>query len=56
MDEKVTNNNDGKYYCTRYKREVELWYGHCLGCSLFPFNRGECPSRKPLNNNNKKEK
>lgn len=39
-----------KYYCSRYKREVELYGNHCLGCSLFPFNVGECPSRINLDN------
>ena len=34
-----------KYYCSRYEKEVELYDNHCLGCSLFPFNVGECPSR-----------
>lgn len=40
-----------KYYCKRYEREVELYDNHCIGCSLFPFNVGKCPSRITLDNN-----
>lgn len=36
------------YYCKRYNREVELYDNHCLGCSLFPFNVGECSDRIEL--------
>ena len=38
------------YYCNRYNREVELYDNHCVGCSLFPFNVGECPNRINLDN------
>jgi len=37
-----------KYYCNRYEREVEVYDHHCLGCSLYPFNVGECPYRTEL--------
>ena len=39
-----------KYYCSRYEKEVELYNNHCLGCSLYPFNVGECPSKHEINN------
>ena len=38
------------YYCNRYNREVELYGNHCIGCSLYPFNIGECSDRINLDN------
>lgn len=36
-----------KYICRRDNREVDLYEGHCLGCSLFPFNVDKnCPYRE----------
>lgn len=36
-----------KFICTRDNREVSLYEGHCVGCSLFPFNVDKnCPFRK----------
>lgn len=39
-----------KGYYVDDEGEVELYCNHCLGCSLFPFNIGECPSRINLDN------
>lgn len=35
-----------KCYCNRFDKEVEFYKNRCLGCSLYPFNVGECPDRQ----------